>query len=181
MKKPGNLSHRSAVNPHLVMGGYNSKDVVSPQNRQKKELSPKFWRCNQPLSPFKLSETECSYRLWQPHDGRTSFTAKRDRRTLGIFCAPAQATPLSVCLTAFDQNPGSRTHAVCGRSSKLNHFFVYPHLSSCQSAPSILVSRNSEYNRQRAAYSAKSHKCGLGLPVVHLDLDGSCLFSSWRG
>jgi len=62
-----------------------------------------------------------------------------------------------------------------------HQFSVYPHLSLVSPHLQLLVSRNSEYNWQRAACSAKSHKRGLGLPLVHLFLDGSGLFGRRTG
>ena len=151
MKRPENLLHRGAVNPHAMIGGSNSKNTISPQIEPKKRLLQNSG------DTVSLEARSISARQNAP----TDFG---NRVTDGILCRAS-------------------THvlALSGMGYQSHKYSVYPHLSLVSPRLQFLVSRNSEYNRECAACSAKNQKCGLGLPLVHLYLDESCLFGRRRG
>ena len=151
MKRPENLLHRGAVNPHAMIGGSNSKNTISPHIQPKKRLLQNSG------DTVSLEARSISARQNAP----TDFG---NRVTDGVLCRAS-------------------THelAMPGMGYQSHKYSVYPHLTLVSPHLQFLVSRNSEYNRVCAACSAKNHKCGLGLPLVHLYLDESCLFGRRRG
>jgi hypothetical protein len=152
MKKPESLLHRGAVNPHPVIGGSNSKNTISPH------IEPKERLLQNSGDTVSLEARSISTRQNAP-------TAFGNRVTDGILCRGS-----------------TRERALSGRGYQKSHqFSVYPHLSLVSPHLQFLVSRNSEYNRECATCCAKNHKCGLGLPLVHLYLDESCLFGRRTG
>jgi hypothetical protein len=152
MERPENLLHRGTVNPHPVTGGSNSKNMIWPHIKPKKRL-------------LQNSGDTVSFEARSISARQNAPTDFGNRVTDGILCRAS-----------------TRERALSGMGHQKSHqFSVYPHLSLVSPHLQFLVSQNSEYNRERAACSAKNHKCGVGLPLVHLYLDESCLFGRRRG